>query len=903
MGLIFRSKDFPMDTSHQLHSALAPKSIVVIGASDRENSRATTLWHNLVTSGFKGRVYPVNPKYRYLGDIPCYPNLKAISDPIDLAVEAVSSKNIERVLEDISEHGTRWIALAPSDASVTSDPTWQAQIVNKARSLGLRLIGTDCLGVMRPSTSLNASYWPLLPKVGHVGFATQSGVIGTSLLASQRLSDIGFSSLINTGDEIDVSMSEVVDFLAQDKETSIIVLHVEGIRNPREFFSAVREAAKRKPVIVLRGGKSLQASQLLASRMGVPAGDDKVLNALLERAGAIRVDGLEEMLSAIEIFCQHRLPRSNRIGIISNGCGFGVLAADAAVQCGVKIATLTRNTTEKLHQIFDNPLPMTNPVDLWADADPRRIKLAVDALNKDENVDAILVVTAPTFAAPLDRVCDAIAYATDASFKPIITAWIGEAQTIAAKKRLLDHPITVLKSPETALKAFSWMAHYAQSRRFLAATIATESGPLPADVSAIRSILEKCQKDENFSLNEEQTKRLLACMGLTAASGFTACSPVEAVNAAKTLGYPVVVKAIAKGVTHKSNVGGVRLDIRDEAELLRACQDIIQSISEKAPYAKLTGLYVQRYIRQPNGREVKISVHTDSRFGPVISFGAGGRMGDIYRDEVCELLPLNEPLARELIEKPAVSASLDAFRGMPRANKEALVQILMRVSKLVSDFPLIRDLTIDPLLVDDGGCIALDAHIGISPNNLDKDAIASHLTLAPEPNIDPSWRKVKNGFVSLRSIRAQDYEAVRQFLKRLSPRTTYLRFHISSNDLAREKIVELTNIDYNREIAVVACDAEIPEEIRGVARFKRIPGTLFGEFGVVVQDDWQRRGLATLLMNELIAQAKHMKLKALIGYVLRGNESMFALMDSLGFVRTDDDAPEEAFVAYTLNLQ
>ena len=891
-----------MDTIHQLHSALIPESVAVIGASERESSRGTTLWKNLVSCGFNGRLYPVNPKYRYIGDVPCYGSIQNIEDKIDLAVLAVPSKYIEKALEDIAAHGTRWVALAPSDPSVTSDPSWQASIVNKAQSLGIRLIGTDCLGIMRPSIGLNASYWHELPLAGHVGFATQSGVIGTSLFASKRIRDIGFSTLINTGDEIDVSMSDVVDFLAQDKETNVIVLHVEGIRNPREFFSAVREACKHKPVIVLRGGKSQQASQLLASRMGVPAGDDRVFNALLERAGAIRVYGLEDMLSAIEIFCQRRLPRGNRIGIISNGSGFGVLAADAASECDVKIATLSRATTNKLHQIFDNPIPMTNPVDLWADADPRRIKLAVDALNKDENVDAILVVTAPTFAAPLERVCDAIAYATDASFKPIITAWIGETETVLAKNRLKTHPISVLKSPESAIKAFSWMAHFAQSRRYLAATIASESPSLPTDEKTIADILKSNQNQGCYSFDEIQTKRLLACLGLTTASGIQVQSPIQAVDAAKTLGFPVVIKAVTQGVTHKSNVGGVFLDLRDESEVFEAAQTILNNIAQKAPYAQLQGLYVQRFIRQPHGREVKIAVHTDSRFGPVISFGAGGHMGDIYHDEVCELLPLTEPLAVSLVNKPTVSTFLDSFRGMPPANKEALVQILMRISKLVTDFPLIRDLTIDPLLIDEGGCIVLDAHIGISPTNLTKDSVASHLTLAPEPVIDHQWREIKAGTVFLRSIHAQDFEALRNFLMRLSPQTTYLRLHISSNELAREKIIELTNIDYNREIAVVACDTEEPESIRGVARFKRIAGTSVGEFGVVIEDNWQRRGLATLLMKELIAQARQMHISALVGYVLRGNDAMFAFMKSLGFTCHEDETLDDAFVTFTLNL-
>lgn len=369
-----------MVATHHLTSALIPNSIAVIGASDRAESRGTVLWKSLTDGHFKGKAYPVNPKYDFLGDVACYKSIKDIEEPIDLAIIATSAKLIEKILEDIAAKGTRFVVLTPSEASITSNPSWQAHIVNKARQLGLRLIGTDCLGIMRPDIGLNASYWMQIPATGNIGFAAQSGVISTSVLSYAQANGLGFSSLINTTDEIDITMDEVVDFLAQDRATRVIILHVEGIRNPREFFSAVREAARLKPVIILRGGKSLEAGQLLASRMSLPAGDDKAFNALIDRAGAIRVYDLDELLAAIEIFSSRRLPRANRIGIISNGAGFGVLAADAAAKYGVKLANLTRATTERLSQLFENPLPFSNPVDLWADADPRRMKLALDAL-------------------------------------------------------------------------------------------------------------------------------------------------------------------------------------------------------------------------------------------------------------------------------------------------------------------------------------------------------------------------------------------------------------------------------------------------------------------------------------------------------------------------------------------
>ena len=890
-----------MNTSHQLSQALKPRSIALIGASDRPNSRGAVLWRNLVNGGFQGALYPVNPKYQFLGEVPCYHSIKEIVDPIDLVILATPAKAAEKLLSEIAQKGTRWVALAPSDTEVTSDPSWQAQMVNHAKTLGLRLIGTDCLGIMRPEIGLNASYWDTLPKSGEVGFASQSGVIGTSVLSYARINGLGFSTLINTGDEIDVSMDEVIDFLAEDKNTRLIVVHVEGIRNPREFFSAVREASQKKPVIVLRGGQSLPAGQLLTSRMGVPAGEDSSFNALLERAGGIRVTNFDDLITAIETFTQRRLPRANRIGIISNGCGFGVLAADAASFCDVQLASLSRNTTRRLSEIFNNPLITTNPVDLWADADPRRIKLAVDALNQDENVDAILVITAPTFAAPVDRVCDAIAYSTDTTFKPVFTAWLGDAQTSAAANRLRGHPITVLRSPEMAIRGFSLMSRYAQNKRFITNTVVQSEAQWPLDIDAAREVIKEVLQGGRYELNEWETKRVFASAGLSTASGILVKSPVEAVDAAKTLGFPVVLKVLADGIDHKSNVGGVLLDIRSEKDVHDGAVRMLEEVQKKAPYAAIRGLFVQRHIHLPNGREVSVAVHTDPRFGPVISFGPGGMANSLYSDSAVELLPLTEPLTRKLIQKPRMAKLLDQYRGMPAVNQEALVQVLMRISKLVTEIPAIRNLHIEPLLVDDGGCIILDAHIGVADMPLTKDSLASHMVISPEPQLTEEWLSLKNGAVTLRSIRQQDFEAIKNFLSRLSPRSAYLRFHISSTDLAREKIVELTNIDHNREVAIVACDTEMPEEIRAVARYKRLNGSNIAEFGVVVEDAWQKRGLAKLMMTQLGLEARRMGVKTLIGYVLKGNEAMYSLMQSLGYTRQADN-DDESFVLFTLDL-
>ena len=890
-----------MTNPHHLTPALIPNTVAVIGASDRVGSRGTVLWKSLLDGKFVGKIFPVNPKYEFLGDHPCYKSILDIPDPIDLAIIAISHKLIEKTLEQIAAKGTHFVVLTPSEPFITSNPSWQARIVNKAKSLGVRIIGTDCLGVMRPEIGFNASYWTTIPAKGNIGFAAQSGVISTSVLSYAQTNGMGFSSLVNTTDEIDVRMDEVIDFLAQDRATRVIVLHVEGIRHPREFFSSIREASRIKPVIVLRGGKCIGAGRLLSSRMSVPAGDDGAFNALLDRAGAIRIYDLEELLTAIEVFSSRRLPRANRIGIISNGAGFGVLAADSADKYGLKLSNLTQITSERLSHLFNNPIPFNNPVDLWADADPRHIKLALDALNQDDNIDGIIIIAAPTFAMPVEHLCDALAYATESTYKPVITAWVSEEHAVMARQRLDRQKITALKSPERAIQAFSWLVHYSENRRFIANTVSQVQTLLPMNLEAAREIIQKNLNQQIFTLNEFETKRVLASLGLSTASGIFTTSATEATNAAQMIGFPVVLKILADGVIHKSNVEGVQLNVRNASEAFEKSELLLRNVATKAPYSKIRGIFVQKQIEIDHARELCLSIQTDSRFGPVIQFGAGGRIGDIYQDKSIELLPLTEPLARKLIEKNQFAKTLDSFRGMPPANKDALIQILLRLSTLISEVPAIRNLTIDPLLIDEGGCTVLDAHIGIAEMPIVRDSQSSHLVLVPEPTFSDQQIELKKGSVQLRSIRSQDYDAMRAFLSRLSPQSAYLRFHISSTNLAREKLVELTNIDYNREFAIVACDTEALEEIRAIARFKRIHGSQRAEFGIVVEDEWQRRGLARILMTILKTEAQSRKISELIGYVLKGNEGMFALLDSLGYKR-QLDSDHDKFVTFTLKI-
>lgn len=891
-----------MDIRHSLHRAIEPKNIAVIGASDRPGSLGTMIWNNLSASKFTGNIYPVNPKYAYLGERVCLHKIEEIPESIDLAILALAPKHLNQALEDVAKKGARWVMLTPSTEQITADALWQAQFLARAHRLGVRVLGTNSLGLIRPLNELNASFWPYMPKTGDIGMVSQSGLIISSVLSYAQESHLGFSCLVNTASEIDISVSDVVDFLAQDEATKLIVIHVEGLRNPRNFYSAIRAAAQLKPVIVLRGGKHEFSNQLLSARMSVPAGDDRAFDALLERTGAIRVHSLDELLAAVEAFNERRWPRANRLGIICNGSGFGILAADATQEYGIALPTLSAHTSKKLQTLVHSSGAIINPVNLGPEADAQRIREAISALNRDENIDGILLVCAPSSAAPVQSVCEMLKQENPALFKPLLTAWINEQDTIQARKALLSSTVGTLRSPEMAVQAFSWLVSYSRSLRRSHLSEPRVSDMLPMDLSSSRELIEQALKNNELKLDEWQTKKVLAGIGLTTASGIVVNSPAEAVDAAKTLGFPVVLKLLAHGVLHKSNIGGVCLNLHSDNAVYQAAQTMLEDCRIRAPYAQIRGLFLQRHIHRPNAREVSVHIKTDPSFGPMISFGNGGWIGELYQDYALQLLPLNRDLANTLIQKPRIGQALGTYRGMPAINREQLQTVLLRLSTLIRYVPAIKELSIDPLLVDDGGCIVLDASIVLHHASTQPDQLASHLVICPEPKIDDAPHSLKNTSVRMRSISAQDYNALKQFLQRLSPQSAFSRFHTTVTAFAREKIIELTDIDYNREVAVVATDVYNLQQIHGVARYKLISGTTAAEFGVIIEDAWQRQGLASLLMSQLQLIAKRHGVELLVGYVLRTNEAMFGLMESLGYSRIDRQAPDDQFVTFTKQL-
>ena len=891
-----------MDIRHSLHRAIEPQSIAVIGASDRPGSLGTELWKNLCASDFAGPIYPVNPKYTYLGEHKCWHSIQELPQTVDLAILTLTPKHLNAALQELAKKGTRWVMLAPSIAAITADPIWQADFLMRAHHLGIRVLGADSLGLIRPAQHLNASFWPTMPKRGDIGMAAQSGLIISSVLSYAQDGHLGFSCLVNTGSEIDLCVSDVIDFLAQDDATKIIVVHVEGLRNPREFYSALRAAAQIKPVIVLRGGKHQFTNQPSWQHLPVPTGDDRAFDALLERAGAIRVRSLDELLAALEAFSERRWPRANRLGILCNGSGFGLLAADATQESDIALPNLSLQTSKKIQALTRVSSNIINPVNVGAEADPERIRQALHALNQDENIDAILLICAPSTAATLEAVCAMLVKENPSFFKPILTAWISEKDTILARQALAATNVCALRSPEMAVRAFSWLVDYSGSLNRTQHSIGSVPAELLPQLQTTRALIQEALSSNQLKLNEWQTKKILAGIGLTTASGIVVNSATEAIDAARTLGFPVVLKLLAQGVYHKSNIGGVRLNLTDPQQVYEAAEQMLCQSRARAPYAQIHGLFVQRYIQRPHARELSVKIKTDPSFGPVIHFGNGGWIGELYQDHEVQLLPLNPELTNELVQKPRIGRALGEFRGMPAIDQAQLQAVLLRLSDLVSQIPAIEHISIDPLLVDEGGCIILDAGIVLQRADIEPDMQASHLLIAPEPKLSNELISLKNGSVRLRSLRADDYNALKQFLLRLSAQSAFARFHTSVTAFAREKIIELTDIDYNREVALVATDEHNGQIIHGVARYKMISGTAAAEFGVIVEDAWQRRGLASLLMKQLHELARNRAVKTLVGYVLRTNESMFGLMESLGYQRHEQDCPDDQFITFTKQL-
>jgi acetyltransferase len=884
--------------SHYLQGALVPRSVALVGASNRPGALGTFVLDNLIAAGFKGQIHPVNPKYKELAGRPCYARLTELPHAPDLVVVVTPAQTVPQLIEDCAELGARAVLVISSGFADVGPAGKQLhdEALARARAHGIRMLGPHCLGVMRPDIGLNASYARTPARPGSVALVSQSAAVVAALLDFAATAGFGFSSVVSTGAGSDVEFSEILDFLALDGATRSIILFVEGVHDARSFLSSVRAAASVKPLVVLKVGRHLAGSKAAMSHTGALVGDDAVMDAALRRAGAIRVGAYTEMFSAAEALAAGRFPRpdpGDRLAIITNGDGPGVLAADVVADNEVTLATLTPETMASLDEVLPATWSRGNPVDVMRDASADRYAKTLERVLADPGNDGVLVLFAPTIALGAEETARALLPIAKATEKPVISAWLGGDDARRGREIFDGAGMPTTASPERGVEAFSYLSKFIRGRRMRLQVPPPQVADFDTEATEARRIIERASGAGRATLDERESKALLAAFGIDTARTRLAVTADEAVALAEEIGYPVALKVSASGLLHKSDIGGVILSVMSAGEVAQGFDLIRARCAERAPAAKFHGVLVQQMIVRPNGRELLVGLARDPAFGPVISFGMGGIAVEVVRDAAVALPPLNRFLARELISRTRAAQMLENFRGKPAVDIELLIDVLLKVSDLACELPCVRELDINPLLVDERGAVALDARVVLGDGPLAPDATYSHLAIHPYPKALARTHRLRgDDTVLLRPIRPEDAQAEKRFISRLSPQTMYNRFHVPLRELTTERLVRFTQIDYDREIAFVAIDGSgEQEEIRGVARYTRMPDGFSCEFGIVIEDAWQGRGLGHALMTALEETARSRGLTEIIGYVLKENDGMGKLMRGRGYIATS--APDD----------
>lgn len=872
---------------HYLHKVFEPSSVAVIGASEREHSVAAHILRNLCTGEFKGDIYPVNPKYDTLLNLPCYASLAAINRQIDLVVIAVPAKFIPEILRQCGEHGVGGVlVLSAGFAEAGADgEALQNEIIDIARTYDMPLVGPNCLGILRPRVGLNATFANSAIRNGRVALVAQSGAFCTALLDWAETQGFGFSTVASLGATAVTGFGDVLDYLAADPHTDSILLYVEGINDARGFMSGLRLAARLKPVIVVKSGRSANGTRAAMSHTGALVGADHVFNAAIERAGAVRVKSVNELFAAAQLLASGARVEGDRLAILTNGGGPGVMAADRAADLDVPLAHLATSTISQLSEVLPAHWSHSDPIDILGDADPERYRLATNIVLADKNVDGLLVLLTPQAMTDPGGCAAAVIEASKQATKPVLACWMGAALVESGREQFGEAGIPQFRSPEAGVEAFAYLAAYRRNQRNLLQVPGPLSAHRELDVEGARLIVEQALAEGRGRLSLTESKAILHAFQIPISPSIKAQSSADALVAAESLGLPVAMKINSPDITHKSDVGGVRLNIREPGLVRTAFREMLESAGRGQPDARIDGVTIEAMIERPNAREVIIGIVRDAVFGPIISFGAGGTAVEVVADSNVALPPLNEYLSQRLIEGTRVSRMLDSFRNLPAANRAQLIDILQRVSEIACELPQICELDINPLLIDENGGIAVDARILIAPPGT-TTARYGHMAIHPYPTeLISRWQLPDGTDISVRPIRPEDAEIERVFVKDLSAESRYFRFMYSLNQLTPQMLVRFTQIDYDCEMGLVAVvnDATDKAEMLGVARYISNPDRHSCEFALTVGDDWRDHGIGRELMKRLMSIARDRNIDVMEGEVLENNTRMLSLCEHLGF--------------------
>ncbi len=872
---------------HYLTTLFEPRSIGIVGASETPGSVGATLVRNIVDGGFKGKLFLVNPRHETVFGQRAYDTVESIPHRLDLAVICTQAETVPAIIETCGRAGTR-NAIVISGGFAEMGPHGAKLLrtaLDAARRHRLRLLGPNCLGLMRPWSGVNATFAHGGAHPGSIGLISQSGALCTAILDWARPNGVGFSNVISLGAESDIDFGEALEYMVADPRTESIFLYIEGIKNARRFMSALRAAARAKPVLLIKVGRHPAGKQAALSHTGALVGADDVFDAAVRRAGVVRLGNVGQMYAAASALFSHFRPRGNRLMIVTNGGGPGVMAADHAADIGIPLARLAEATLAKLNANLPPTWSKGNPADIVGDADPARYVQTITACLEDENVDGVLVILTPQAMTDPTQAARSIIEIARNSDKPLVTCWMGEEQVKEARLLFKGAGIPTFRTPEPAVELFSHISNYYRNQQLLMQAPASISDHTPPRLESARLVIETALAEGRKQLSEMESKALLAAFRIPIAQTVIARSPSEAMVLAEEIGLPVVMKVDSPQIARKSDLGGVRLNLDSLAQVRDSYNAIIEEVKKNRPDAIIRGIAIEPMIQKANGRELMVGMIRDQVFGPTIVFGPGNRDEEVCGAErVVALPPLNRFLVADMLASTRVASRLGEYRNMPPANMEALEAVLLRVSEMVCELPWIREMDINPLIVDEDGAVAVDARIVIEDLPLTAGRY-DHMAIHPYPSHLVSQYQTKDGqTVTIRPIRPEDADMEQEFVRNLSPETKYFRFMSTLKELSPAQLVRLTQIDYDREMAFVAIVERDGKEVEvGVARYAMNPDGESCEFAIVVADDWQGKGLARRLMGVLIDTASSRGIKYMNGDFLAENRRMIQFVTSLGF--------------------
>jgi len=874
---------------HKLNNIFNPKRIALIGVTTNPNSVSGKVLINLVSGGFRGVVYPVNPDHEAVMGIPCYPDVKSLPKPPDMGIICSPAEKVLQAIRDCGEAGIRGIIIISAGFKEIGEAglKMEQDIKKEVRKFeGMRVLGPNCLGVIVPSLKLNASFAAEMPKQGNIAFISQSGALCTSVLDWAIEGKIGFSYFVSIGNSLDVEFGDLIDYFGEDENTHCIILYIESIQNPRKFMTAARAFARRKPIIVYKAGRFPESAQVAASHTGAMASEDAVYDAAFQRVGLARVYEIGDIFSVAELIGRNRFPQGPRLGIITNAGGPGVMATDALIASNGVLAKLSAETMAKLNENLPEYWSHGNPVDVLGDARAKRISKATQIVLEDPGVDAILVILTPQAMTNTEATAREVSALVSTTKKPILAAWLGGQSMHKADDILVEAGIASFRTPEQAIKAFMTLVAYSRNLKTLYETPKDIPVEFSLDRIKMRQKFDELIADKGEVLSEDVSKLILETYGISTTRPVLATNAEEAIKIAEKTGYPVVLKIQSPDITHKSDVGGVQLNLGNEKLLRAAFERIMDSVRLKKPDARVEGITVQKMVSEKDAVELILGIKKDKVFGTILMVGMGGVSAELFADKSLGFPPLNERLAGQMLESLKIYPLLKGYRGSPPKNIDGLIQILIRLSYLAADYPEITELDINPLLVTSGDVVALDARIMIDTGLVGKTQVPfAHLALHPYPEKYVRTLTLQDGKkVLLRPIKPEDEPLWLDMIGNCSKESLYSRFRYFFQWQSHEVATRFCYIDYDREIAIVAETGEGENrKLVGVGRLIADPDHETVEYAILIIDAYQQKDLGNIITDFCMEIAMKWNLKKMVAQTTSDNKRMISVFKKRGF--------------------